>query len=795
VNLSHADLTGANLTGANLSDASLSGARIQGAKFKHARFGGLIARGVRGRPVSLPQDWSENRGFLLGPGADLRGANLVGLGLDHVDLEGADLSDARLAGDSLQGAILNGGRLSGADLSGADLNNAGITDADLASADLSRTDLQGASLVGSALTAANVTDSSLAGSVLARADLDHAAITGATSGGAVVPPSSLPSGWSVTDGYLVGPNADLEGANLAGADLSSRDLADADLAYATLSRADLHSANLTGADLANANLTSANLSDSTLTGTDLSNTNLSYATLTGATTSGTAGSPSALPPDWELVNGNFQQVSSSLSENQEFQQGQWLESSNGEFTVDMQTDGNLVEYQGGTAIWATGTSGADVGVMQSDCNFVVYTASGFGQPSGALYTTGSGGDPNAGCTFSVAPDGSLSVATSAGTVRWERYANGTIFTHRIQMTSNAPFLSGPSTSSSSLGTIPAGDSPQYVCWTTGPPVGNVNVYFYVLWDNEAGYYPSYYDSSVYSTDSRISIDYGIPACGSVPTTFTPPSNGASGTPAPATIAAPIATTTSAPVEAGPGSGGTLITMPTGTTPGFICWATGPSVDGVNVWFKVYWAGQTGYYPSGLDNSTYSTDQQITSKYGVPECPGSSPPPSGGSGSSAPPIGHSGGTITGQAILDAASQWIGKTSYCWDGGNERGPTHGRGDLRGEAPDCTNGATAGFDCSGLAIYAIYAAGGPDLFGLAHSARLSGYGTPVSESSMEAGDIISFDNGQHFAIYAGGGNVVQADTAVSFRGGGWGDGVSEIPLRWLTADLRITGVRRFS
>jgi uncharacterized protein YjbI with pentapeptide repeats len=798
LNLDGIDLAGANLTGADLSGDSLSDADLQSSNFTRADFSGLVARGVLGTPSVLPENWSEQNGLLLGPTVNLQSANLTGLNLNDVDLEGANLTAAQMTGDSLQGTILNGDELMGADLSGANLSDAGVENANLTSADLSHATLTGASLVGSTLSSANFTDSTLAGSVLAGADLAGADTAGASSGGNVASPASLPAGWSVTDGYLVGPGADLSGANLAGAGLTGRNLANADLAYATLSSANLEGANLTGADLANADLSSANLSSSTLSGADLSNTNLTSASLAGATVTGTAGAPSVLPADWALVGGTLQQISSTLTETQYFQQGQWIESSNGEFTVDMQSDGNMVEYQGGTAIWATGTSGPDVGVMQGDCNFVVYNSSEVGQPSGALYTTGSGGDPNAGCTFSVAADGSLSVSTSSGTVRWERYANGTIFTHRIQMTSNAPLLSGPSTSSNSIGTIPDGESPQYVCWTTGPPVGNVNVYFYVLWDGTAGYYPSYYDNSVYSTDSRISIDYGIPACGSVPTTFTPPSNGATGTQAPATIAAPIATTTSAPIEAGPGSGSTLVTMPAGTTPGFLCWATGPSVDSVNVWFKVYWAGLTGYYPSGLDNSTYPTDESITSKYGIPQCAGSTSTSGGGSSSgsgSSPTSGHSGGTITGQAILNAAAQWIGKTSYCWDAGDEDGPTHGEGDSKGEAPDCTNGATTGFDCSGLAIYAIYAAGGPDLFAEAHGPSLSNYGTAVSESAMQVGDIISFDNGQHFAIYAGGGNVVQADTAVSFTGGGWKDGVSEIPLRWLTADLTVTGVRRFS
>jgi hypothetical protein len=115
-----------------------------------------------------------------------------------------------------------------------------------------------------------------------------------------------------------------------------------------------------------------------------------------------------------------------------------------------------------------------------------------------------------------------SVTTADGTVRWARHADGTLFTHPIQMNQNAPVYQSPSASSPQVGTIPHGDSPAYVCWTTGPPVGNVDVYFYVLWQGVAGYYPSYYDNSVYASDSRISFDYGIPRCGSVPTTFTPP---------------------------------------------------------------------------------------------------------------------------------------------------------------------------------------------------------------------------------------------------------------------------------
>jgi uncharacterized protein YjbI with pentapeptide repeats len=802
--LSGADLAGANLTGANLSHANLTGVDLARTQLQRAKLSSAKVRGIRGTPRSLPQFWVKRGRLLLGPRVNLNHAALSGVALSGVDLEAASLEEANLAGDSLKGAILNGAQLTGANLMAADLTDAGLANAVLDSANASDATFTGASLVHASVSGTNFTGANLSGSVLADADLSGATLAGSTSSGLVVAPASLPAGWSTIDGYLVGPGADLSGANLAGADLQGRELAHADLAFATLSSANLASSDLSNSDLQDANLSSADLSSANLTGVDLANANLSSANLSGTTASAISGSPSSLPADWELINGGFQQVPSALTSGQSFNAGQWLESPNGQFTVNMQGDGNLVEYQGGTAIWATGTSGAVATVMQTDCNLVIYNASEVGQPSGALYTTGTGGDPTGDCSFSVADDGSLTVATSTGVVRWERYADGTIFTHRITMTSDAPFLSGPSTASSQIGTIPSGDSPGYVCWTTGPPVGGVDVYFYVSWNGAAGYYPSYYDSSVYATDSRISIDYGIPACGSVPTTFTPPSTGATGTAPPATVAAPITVTTAAPVDSSPGSA-QISTLPAGTQPGFVCWTTGPTVSDVNVWFQVYWLGAEGYYPSGLDNSTYATDGEITSKYGVPECAGTSSSSTGGGtssggggssgGGSAPTTGHTGGTVTGQAILNAASQWIGRTSYCWDGGNASGPTHGKGDYGSEAPDCTQPSTSGFDCSGLALYAIYAAGGPDLFSAAHGPNLEDYGTAVPESAMQVGDIISFDHGQHFAIYAGGGYVVQADTAVHWSGGGWGDGVSKVLLRYLTADLTITTIRRFS
>ena len=66
--------------------------------------------------------------------------------------------------------------------------------------------------------------------------------------------SSLPADWMCVDGYLIGPGADLVGANLSDANLTGADLAGADLTGANLSETNLTDADFTGADLTNDNL-------------------------------------------------------------------------------------------------------------------------------------------------------------------------------------------------------------------------------------------------------------------------------------------------------------------------------------------------------------------------------------------------------------------------------------------------------------------------------------------------------------------------------------------------------------
>ncbi|MCY7520765.1 lectin [Paenibacillus larvae] len=67
-----------------------------------------------------------------------------------------------------------------------------------------------------------------------------------------------------------------------------------------------------------------------------------------------------------------------LNEGESLVRGQWLKSNNGEYTLILQDDGNLVLYGRGKALWNTITHGlaAKNLVMQSDGNLVLYGYSG-----------------------------------------------------------------------------------------------------------------------------------------------------------------------------------------------------------------------------------------------------------------------------------------------------------------------------------------------------------------------------------------------------------------------------------
>jgi uncharacterized protein YraI/surface antigen len=104
--------------------------------------------------------------------------------------------------------------------------------------------------------------------------------------------------------------------------------------------------------------------------------------------------------------------------------------------------------------------------------------------------------------------------------------------------------------------------------------------------------------------------------------------GATAVPAGA-ISAPIKTTAAVNMRTGPSTSYSIVAViPAGVSPSFNCWKQGQNVNGVDVWFNVTYGGHTGYYASYYDNSSYTTDSQITSKYHVPQCGTTPPPPTG-----------------------------------------------------------------------------------------------------------------------------------------------------------------------
>lgn len=98
--------------------------------------------------------------------------------------------------------------------------------------------------------------------------------------------------------------------------------------------------------------------------------------------------------------------------------GESIKSPNRTYTLNMQSDGNLVLYEDGAAVWATSWLGAPTqsgsrAVMQADGNFVLYSSS-----NAALWHTGTGSWP--GSRIIVQNDGNLVVYDSSGTARWWR---------------------------------------------------------------------------------------------------------------------------------------------------------------------------------------------------------------------------------------------------------------------------------------------------------------------------------------------------------------------------------------
>ncbi len=108
-------------------------------------------------------------------------------------------------------------------------------------------------------------------------------------------------------------------------------------------------------------------------------------------------------------------ISNTLRAGENMVSGDKLRSSLGQYTLSMETNGNLALYTGGRAIWSTNT-GNQPGAwarMQEDGNFVLYSAQNV-----ALWNTHTGG--GSGATYSaIQDDGNFVLYNNSGRVFWE----------------------------------------------------------------------------------------------------------------------------------------------------------------------------------------------------------------------------------------------------------------------------------------------------------------------------------------------------------------------------------------
>jgi len=211
------------------------------------------------------------------PNADLRDAQLRGFDLSNVNLQGANLSGAELSRADINGANLEGANLEGAYLDGITSGNLKGTPSALPDGykilngylvgygvSLYGADLQGADLQGMDLSFVYFDTTNLEGANLTGTKLDKVYWRDVK-----VTPNTLPEGYSIIKGNLVGPNtnlksADLEGANLDGLNLDGADLEGANLKNASLINTSLKNTTLWETDFSGANLEGASLRDSDL---------------------------------------------------------------------------------------------------------------------------------------------------------------------------------------------------------------------------------------------------------------------------------------------------------------------------------------------------------------------------------------------------------------------------------------------------------------------------------------------------------------------------------------------------
>jgi len=373
-NMKNVKLIGANLKNADLSDADLSGADLSGADLTNAiinqntvlnyvNFKKTITGPLDIKIQNIPDYVSKNlssrkddtvydiiNNFILGAHV-----NASGINLQNVKLRTSRIS-------TLDGIILDNANLSGADLRDINIKNASMKNANLSGANLKNLDMTTIDITG-----ANMTDAIVDGVNISGRDLTNTILTGDLKGlksGNNTGTPILSSKHALINGYIVGENVDLTGADLKTADLTDISLKEANLTNVDMSEAtltnlksgnireasdlklpsgfvfvpmtnnthngviigpgvdltdiyfmgngdkfkniDFSETNLTGVTFDNVDLTNAKFKDAIFKNVYIKNSNLTDADLTetiiiGLRTSGVLGTPN-LPGDYRLIS-------------------------------------------------------------------------------------------------------------------------------------------------------------------------------------------------------------------------------------------------------------------------------------------------------------------------------------------------------------------------------------------------------------------------------------------------------------------------------------------------------------
>lgn len=221
-------------------------------------------------------------------------ANVQNISLNDTSIQGINLSNAKISGVTGIPRKLDSGIV----LANGFLVGPGVN--------LSNLDLTGCDLTGADLTGANLSNAVMAGTTL----------NAVRSGYNYQQPTSLPVGWKVAGGFLLGPTANLSNLSLDSVNVQGADLSQANLAGIVTSRLTgtpvglppswkLRSGYLFGP--------TSNFSGKTLANIDLTGLTLDHANLSGVQTSGLTGSAFTLPDNWKLLRGRLVGPGANLS--------------------------------------------------------------------------------------------------------------------------------------------------------------------------------------------------------------------------------------------------------------------------------------------------------------------------------------------------------------------------------------------------------------------------------------------------------------------------------------------------